>query len=198
MSAYSKIKNSLILIITLMVIASGVILWNQWKLQRAFTTMQMTVQVDQALLECRRQEKNYILRQDSTSLDEFTGSYQTLRRSITQLDSVLRSNGLPDSIKALLPRITQNANEYRNRFEQVRQSEPQTPTSLYHYEEVTSDLVQYARAIHRHVDIIRQAVKQRFESIAAASNVINIAAFIVGLFLSVLIAGYLIDQLRKD
>jgi len=198
MSAYSKIKNSLILIITLMVIASGIILWNQLKLQHTFTMLQVTTQVDQSLLECRRQEKNFILRQDSISQQEFGAAFQSLTTSISTLDSVLQSAGFPDSIHGLVPRISRNATEYRNQFDQVGQMERPTSASLLRYEEVSSQLVQYARAIHDDVDRIRQAVRQRFESVATSSNVINIAAFLVGLFLSVLIAGYLVDQFRED
>ncbi|HKJ67312.1 MAG TPA: hypothetical protein VKA68_05100, partial [bacterium] len=73
-----RIKSSFLLIILIMAVGSGIILWNQHTLQDAFNALRSSFELEEYLLECRRQEKNYFLRFSEESLRLHQTNYDSL------------------------------------------------------------------------------------------------------------------------
>ena len=67
--------------------ATGVILWDQSRLQQAVTGVTGSLTLDEYLLECRRYEENLILRQNVQYANKFAGNLDSLQSFTCALQS---------------------------------------------------------------------------------------------------------------
>ena len=184
-----RITSGFLLIVMVMTVVAGVIIWQQAKMQSAFQDSILTSELDHYLLECRRQEKNYLLRQDGEALVLFQANYDTLFTMATNLSNKI----LYDQIVIKLSVLQDKLILYRSAFEQ---------STLYldvesyktQYNESIRTCVMFARESHSIIKDIRQLSEERFEKALSISSIVNTFSVIVGIFLSVVISGFIADK----
>lgn len=192
MELYVKIKSSFLVIIVIMAGGAGVILWNQNTLREAFYSMKNSYQLEEDFLECRRQEKNYILRQDAESLRLFQVHYD----SLSSRTSRLTGNTIRRSLREQFVTLEQAERSYQTGFQNAVQGLQAGSVPQDSLESPTHPLVQEARRIHSLIYEIRIEAAGQFIKTRTSTHMINLAALLLSVFLAVILAGYLSDRIR--
>ncbi|MEJ2050989.1 MAG: hypothetical protein P8Y60_14330 [Calditrichota bacterium] len=193
MDWYMKLKSSFLVIIVIMAAGEGVLLWNQNTLKDAFHAMRSSFELEEYLLECRRQEKNFFLRQDSESVRLYQESFDSLRN----LTSALSMGTINPDIREKFITMEQAERTYRSLFDnmvQLMQSQPAPPDT---FETPTNALVTEARRIHAMIFDVRSHATEQFTKTRATTHVINLTTLLVSVFVSVILAGFLSDKIRS-
>lgn len=196
MNPFTKIKGAFLIIIVFMSVAAGAIIWNQHSLETIYHETLNSVQLEQYLLECRRQEKNFILRQTSESIALFNSAQDSLMNYI----SFLRSSEKNEQIASILTQLEQEGDNYLQSFHNlVKRSDTIETTTTMHLEFI-EPIIEVAQTMHSHIDQIRTYNADNFQSKKSKVSLLNFSIFIVSIFLAVIFAGILsdnfIDQIR--
>lgn len=178
-----RLRFFFFVVVAIMGMASGVIIWNQFRIEWAFETVQATAQLENILLECRREEKNFFLRGDEESLAQ-------VRSRVAELNAIL--GGLRPLTAAVGQEIDQlrgHQAAYLAAFEEgalKREVDVESPDH---------PLVLAARRCHRSISDIRAVTISEFERIRSAIHLLNMASLFIGIVLSVVLAGVMTDWL---
>lgn len=181
MSLQRRIRSSVLFVVAVMAAASGVILWNQGTLRREFENMTTCGELEQYLLECRRHEKNFFLRGDPQYLALFKTYFGLLQESTDRL----RANPL---IQERIVHLVAKELQYKEKFEALAAQE--TPAAA----EAMSDMVRVARECHSLIREIREAAIEHFQTTSSTTQFINFVSVLLGIVLSVFVAGYIGDR----
>ncbi|HKJ68046.1 MAG TPA: hypothetical protein VKA68_08835, partial [bacterium] len=65
------------------------------------------------------------------------------------------------------------------------------------FRDPSDELVRDARAVHSLIYDIRTSATQQFTTTRSTTHIVNLAALLVSVFLSVIIAGYLSDKITN-
>lgn len=193
MSIQTKIRSAILLVVFIMAAATGVILWNQGQLHIAFTVLNSSYQLEDHLLECRRQEKNFLLRGGTEYIRQFQVNYD----SLTSLSSRLVEQTDNRSIKTALVKLSEFIDNYGTAFNQI--SGFQNMNEVTSREDGTIDeMVEIARACHASIAGIRAMSIEQFNHTRASTHLVNLSAVFIGILLSVFVAGMITDRLLKS
>lgn len=182
-----RLRFFFFVVVAIMGTASGVIIWNQYRIEGAFETVQVTAQLENILLECRREEKNFFLRGDPESLDQ-------VRTRMSELNLIL--GGLRPLTKAVgeeMEQLQGHQEAYLAAFEAG--ANERTAVDV---ESPDHPLVIAARRCHRSIGDIRAVTISEFERIRSAIHLLNMASLFIGIVLSVILAGVMTDWILES
>ncbi len=189
-----KIKSSFLLIILIMAGSAGIILWNQNTLREAFYSLRSSFELEEYLLECRRQEKNYFLRFDTESIQLHQAHFDSLEGLTGDLVTATLNPAMRQKFVAL----DQALSSYKTTFDNIIRTGSTSSTAGKNFQDPSNNLVREARRIHTIIFGIRTNATGQFNKIRSTTHVINLAALLVSLFLAVIIAGYLSDKITEQ
>jgi len=194
MGVQLKLRTGFLLVVIVMSIASGVILVNQSKMRDAFEMSNASVQLEDYLLECRRQEKNFLLRGKEEYVEYFNISYDSLYTMTAHLIAKTDHK----SMKAELTNLGERESAYKASYDSLIQLSHHQDVSQVNRETLVTQMVEEARDCHSLIANIRSLAMTNFNTAKSSSHIVNIAALVVGILLSVLIAGIISDQVIQQ
>jgi len=177
-----RITFGFLIIVFVMACVSGIIIWQESNMHQAFQHSSQISEIEKYFLECRRQEKNFIIRHDSQSVQLFTSNYD----SLNILVSTMLVDELNEQMVAKLTALQKKVDKYDLKFEEIISSNQIEIDNAKMQSEV--DL---ARDIHALINETKMLTAQEFNKAYAITNNVNIFSILIGLFLSVLIAGFM-------
>ena len=179
-----RVRASFLLVVILMGLAGGVLIWNQVRMQKAFDTLLATVDLENILLECRREEKNFFLRKQIVHAEQVRSHLEVLARIVASVEPLTSDIG--NSVARLEQRRVDYAEAFERAVESPAQIDPEDPSS---------PLVQAARACHELVEEIRVSTADEFERMSSTIHIVNFASILLAALVSVFLAGYLTDRI---
>lgn len=181
----SKLLFGLTAIVILMVAVALAIIREQSVMRRSFAVHEHMTTLERLLLECRRQEKNFLLRHDESSPVLHAANLDSL---IAYTEN-LRSEVADPEIVSKLSLLTDNAEEYGSLFRDLAADWLENSGRMG--QEITPLEVSSARKCHALVADIQAGAVARFNAANATAHTVSIFSIIVGVVLSLLIAGLL-------
>ncbi len=177
-----RITSGFLIIVIVMACVSGIIIWQEFHMHQAFQHSSQISEIEKYFLECRRQEKNYIIRHDSKSVQLFTSNYDSLSTLINKM----MINNINEQTELKLIKLWEKLEEYKNIFEElIITKNVEMGNSLATRE------VGFAREGHEIIRDIKNITTQNFKNAYAITNNVNIFSILIGLFLSIIIAGFI-------
>jgi HAMP domain-containing protein len=176
----TRLLQGFLAIVALMTAAAGVILVEGRAMDRAFVVQDRLCRAEIELLECRRQEKNFILRHDQVSLDAFVAA----QRAITDETHALLLE-IPNSrLRAELERLHDAVQEYGTVFSRAASGQIAGEGTS---DDLEALVVPLARECHELVHSLRGAATARFRRAAVTTGAVSVAAVLAGLVLSLVV-----------
>ncbi len=190
MQIRTKISAGFLSIVFLMTIVAIIIIIQQSKMQNAFEDNCLTCELNIYLLECRRQEKNYICRNDDGALILYQANYDTLLTMTNNLQKKVNDN----KIEKKLILLNEKLEDYKSAFGNFVQlsSEGANQTQLA---SATALTVAKARECETIIKDFRTLISNKFYSALSISSVINTFAVILGIFFSIMIGSFISDKI---
>ncbi|MBU0529670.1 hypothetical protein KKF86_07950 [bacterium] len=183
-----RITFGFLIIVFVMACVSGIIIWQESNMYRAFQHSSQISEIEKYFLECRRQEKNFIIRHDSESVQLFSSNYDTLNMLVLKM----LDHGKNGQMIENLTTLQENLDNYYIKFEEIiRSSQIEMDNAKMQSE------VDLARESHALINEIKAITKQEFNNAYAVTNNVNIFSILIGLFLSVLIAGFISTKIME-
>ena len=183
-----RITLGFLIIVVVMVCVSGIIIWQESHMYKAFQHSSQISEIEKYLLECRRQEKNYIIRHDSQSVQLFANNYDSLSILINKM----MFNDINEQMELKLIILEKKLMEYQNIFEELIVTKNVELENNLAIREVG-----LAREGHKIIGEIKNIASQNFKNAYAITNNVNIFSILIGLFLSVLIAGFISTKIME-
>ena len=188
MNLRARITFGFLIIVFVMVCVSGIIIWQETNMHQAFQHSSQISEIEKYFLECRRQEKNFIIRHDSQSVQLFTSNYDSLNMLVSKMLDYDLNEPMVEKIIALQEKI----DSYSLKFEEI--------ISLNQIEignNMMQSEVNLARESHALINEIKAITIQDFNNAYAITNNVNIFSILIGLFLSVVIAGFMSTKIME-
>jgi methyl-accepting chemotaxis protein len=195
----SRLVLGLLAIVVLMTADAWFIIRQQGIMDRSFCSLERMDMIERFLLECRRQEKNFLLRRDQASLDLFAASFDSLLSNTSALAERIKDPDMSASLVLLGGRIL----EYGDAFQHLRSrwfelSDPEERSRL------DAETVATARACHALAGEVRNETISEFRAAHSATRTGNVLSVLLGLGLSIVVAALLtrnivgpLEYLRK-
>ncbi|MFH1852247.1 MAG: hypothetical protein ABIA75_07885 [Candidatus Neomarinimicrobiota bacterium] len=191
MNLRARITLGFIVVILIMLVASGVIIWNQSLMQQSFSNLAATIDLERYLLECRRHEKNFLLRNDQSYVLIHRANYDSLTVRI----ALLRPEITDPKIQAKLTELKASLVEYQSIFTELATH----PAAVIATDPILAarleQEVQKARDSHDLIGQIRLLTTERFHLASSVGHLVNIGSILVGILVAVIIAGFLTDKI---
>ncbi len=188
MNLRARITFSFLIIVFVMAGVAGLIIWQESNMHKAFMHSSQISEIEKYFLECRRQEKNFIIRHDALSVQLFNANYDTLNVLIGKL----QDNNSADQMAANVSMLQEKLDRYYQIFDEIVQS-GQIEINVAKMQKE----VELARNIHLLIDEMKAITKQQFNNAYAITNNVNIFSILIGLFLSVIIAGFISTKILE-
>jgi len=183
-----RITFGFLIIVFVMACISGIIIWQESNMHKAFQHSSQISEIEKYFLECRRQEKNFFIRHDSQSVMLFTSNSGSLNALVSKMLDNSSNEQMIENLTALQDRL----NGYYIKFDEI--------ISLNRIE-INNDTMQrevdLAREIHKLINKIKVITTQDFNKAHAVTNNVNIFSILIGLFLSILIAGFISTKIME-
>jgi len=183
-----RITFGFLIIVFVMVGVSGIIIWQESNMHKAFQHSSQISEIEKYFLECRRQEKNFIIRHDSQSVLLFTSNSDSLNALVSKMLDYSLNEQMVESLTALQGRL----DSYYLKFDDIISSNQIEIDNI----EIQSE-VDLAREIHALINEIKSLTTKEFNNAYAITNNVNIFSILIGLFLSVLIAGFISTKIME-
>jgi len=177
-----RITCGFLIIVLVMTSVAGIIIWQGSKMQQAFQHSSQINEIEKYFLECRRQEKNFLLRQDEESVKLFSINYAEL---IDVINETSESNIDEISIEKLNS-LKYNLISYNEQFNDIAKLKELVVNDNRVKKEVT-----LARENHLLIEELNVIATNSFDKAHSITVSITIFSIIIGLFLSVVIAGFI-------
>ena len=171
-----------------MACVSGIIIWQESNMHKAFQHSSQISEIEKYFLECRRQEKNFIIRHDSQSVQLFASNYDSLNILVLKMVDHGKNGKMTENLSTL----QKNLDNYYLKFEEIISSNQLEIDNTKIQSEV--DL---AREIHALINEVKVLAHRDFNNAYAVTNNVNIFSILIGLFLSVLIAGFISAKIME-
>ncbi len=188
MNLRARITFGFLIIVFVMACVSGIIIWQESNMHQAFQHSSQISEIEKYFLECRRQEKNFIIRHDSQSAQLFTSNYDSLNMQVSKMLDYDLNEQMVKKLIALQEKI----DSYGLKFEEIISSGQIEIDKT----EIQSE-VNLARESHALINEIKAITIQDFNKAYAITNNVNIFSILIGLFLSVLIAGFMSTKIME-
>ena len=185
-----RISMGFLLIVFVMTIVAIIIICQQAKMQTAFQDSILTCELDRYVLECRRQEKNYIFRNDDEALVLHQANYDTLFAMTNNLTDKVSDDKLVNTLLSLQDKLE----NYKLSFEEVVQYR-NDESSQRQFKISLQQCIASARECQAVIGDIRNMTKDRFDTALSISSIVNTFSVIIGIFLSICISGFIADKI---
>ena len=185
-----RISMGFLLIVFVMTIVAIIIICQQAKMQTAFQDSILTCELDRYVLECRRQEKNYLLRDDDEALVLYQANYDTLFAMTINLADKVSDDKLVNTLLSLQDKLE----NYKLSFEEVVQYR-NDESSQRQFKISLQKCIISARGCQAVIGDIRNMTKDRFDTALSISSIVNTFSVIIGIFLSICISGFIADKI---
>ena len=189
MNLRARITFGFLIIVFVMAGVATIIIWQESNMHKAFMHSSQISEIEKYFLECRRQEKNFIIRHDTLSVQLFTANYDTLNVLLAKLQDIESVDQMAVNVTLLQEKL----DRYYQIFDEIVQSGQQIEINV----EKMQREVDLARSIHVLIDEMKAITKQQFNNAYAVTNNVNIFSILIGLFLSVLIAGFISTKIME-
>jgi len=183
-----RITLGFLIIVMVMAGVSGIIIWQESNMHRSFQHSSQISEIEKYFLECRRQEKNFIIRHDVQSVHLFISNFDSLNKLISEML-------LDVSNEHMIQRLTflnDIIQSYNSKFEEIFSS---------NQIEIDNNKIQsevnLARESHAIINEIKVITNLEFNKAYAITNNVNIFSILIGLFLSVIIAGFISTKIME-
>lgn len=183
-----RITFGFLIIVFVMACVSGIIICQELNMHKAFQHSSQISEIEKYFLECRRQEKNFIIRHDSESVQLFTSNSDSLNILVLKM----LDHGINEKMTENLNTLQDNLDKYYLKFEEIISSGQIEIDNTKMQSEV--DL---ARETHALINEVKVLSNQEFNNAYAITNNVNIFSILIGLFLSVLIAGFISTKIME-
>jgi len=188
----TEVLASLLTVVALMSVAGFVITVQQRRMRVVFTVLDRVQEVERLLLECRRQEKNFFLRHDQSSVELFA----THSSSLVDRSAMLQDENLDPELGPLQARLREALGRYRDTFFDAehgwRSILPTEEQDL-----LMETTVTMARVSHQLVADIRSVSLARFRTASAITEVVTFTAGGVGILAAVVLSSLLTRHIAK-
>ena len=118
MNLRARITFGFLIIVFVMAGVATIIIWQESNMRKAFQHSSQISEIEKYFLECRRQEKNFIIRHDTLSVQLFTANYDTLNVLIAKLQENCSSEQMIEKLTILKEKL----DSYYLKFEDIVQS----------------------------------------------------------------------------
>ena len=183
-----RITFGFLIIVFVMACVSGIIIWQESNMHKAFQHSSQISKIERYFLECRRQEKNFIIRHDTQSVQLFTSNYDSLNILVSMMIADESNTQMIERLSTLQNKL----DRYDLKFEEIISSNQIDIENVKMQSEV--DL---ARESHALINEIKAITTQKFNKAYAITNNVNIFSILIGLFLSVIIAGFISTKIME-
>ncbi len=180
----TKLLFGLVAMVVLMAVVLAVITHEQRIMKRSFLLVERIDAVELLFLECRRQEKNFLLRRDVSSVGLYSENLNALLEQTRGLQSDVIDSRLADKIGMLRGK----AIEYGDLFGRVRENYPEDYEAGAGYEELdqlVSLTVERARECHVLVADIKGTLVRWFDEANSRAHLISTLSILLGLLMSI-------------
>jgi len=183
-----RITFGFLIIVFVMACVSGIIIWQESSMHQAFQHSSQISEIEKYFLECRRQEKNFIIRHDVQSVHLFISNFDSLNKLISEMLLDVSNEHMIERL-TFLNDIIQS---YNSKFEEIFSS---------NQIEIDNNKIQsevnLARESHAIINEIKVITNLEFNKAYAITNNVNIFSILIGLFLSVIIAGFISTKIME-
>jgi len=183
-----RITLGFLIIVMVMAGVSGIIIWQESNMHRSFQHSSQISEIEKYFLECRRQEKNFIIRHDVQSVHLFISNFDSLNKLISEMLLDVSNEHMIERL-TFLNDIIQS---YNSKFEEIFSS---------NQIEIDNNKIQsevnLARESHAIINEIKVITNLEFNKAYAITNNVNIFSILIGLFLSVIIAGFISTKIME-
>ncbi len=186
-SIRNRLLLGLMVIVALMTVDAWIIIRQQQVMDRTFGRLQGAETIERYLLECRRQEKNFLIRGDVGSVSLYESNTQGLLEVVEELRRDVMSSPVAEQLDVLEERI----GAYKAAFGQLRRRRAVSAGLPADSTDSENETVAAARACHAVVTKLRSGTIERFQSAQDVTRLVSIASVAVGALLSIGIAGFL-------
>ena len=186
MNLRARITFGFLIIVFVMACVSGIIIWQESNMHQAFQHSSQISEIEKYFLECRRQEKNFIIRHDAQSVQLFTSNYDSLNIMVSKMLVDESDEQMVEKLTLLQTII----DKYDFKFKEIISSD----LFKIDHTKIQSE-VNLARESHALINEIKAITIQNFNKAYAITNNVNIFSILIGLFLSVLIAGFMTTKI---
>jgi methyl-accepting chemotaxis protein len=189
-----RIRTLLLLgISTIIVLMAGVsvlLLWQQSQMESGCRSLHQVNTLERYLLECRRQEKNFLLRHQRANIDLFRTNLDSLVAATTHLAGDARDDTALPELELLLAR----EREYASAFSAlVAWSAGQEQERL----SLVDHTVTSARTCHALMNEIRETTIARLRAANSTARAVNVATVVLGLLLALMVSGWLTRRIVR-
>ena len=185
----TKLWLGMLALVVLMGMVALIVIRQQSTMERSFALLDHLDTLERLLLECRRQEKNFLLREDQASLDLHASSFEALRSATADRMETIADAGIRSQLAVLLEKEV----EYHRAFEHLK-AEVLADPSLRH-DPPEERTVARARECHALLADLRELAISRFAKAHSATHTVSVLSVALGLVASVAIAGWLTRHL---
>ncbi len=185
----TKLWLGMLALVALMGTVALIAIRQQLTMERSFALLDHLDTVERLLLECRRQEKNFLLRGDQASLDLHARSFEALRRAIAERMETVADAGIRSQLALLLEKEL----GYRRAFENLKSEVLADPSLCCQPPEALT--AARARECHALLADLRALAISRFARARSRNYTVSVLSVALGLVASVAIAGLLTRHL---
>ena len=183
-----RITLGFLIIVIVMAGVSGIIIWQESNMHRSFQHSSQISEIEKYFLECRRQEKNFIIRHDVQSVHLFISNFDSLNILISEMLLDVSNEQMIERLTLLKGKIQ----SYNSKFEEITSSNQIEIDNTNIQSEVN-----LARESHVIINDIKVITNREFNKAYAITNNVNIFSILIGLFLSVVIAGFISTKIME-
>ena len=183
-----RITLGFLIIVMVMAGVSGIIIWQESNMHRSFQHSSQISEIEKYFLECRRQEKNFIIRHDVQSVHLFISNFDSLNILISEMLLDVSNEQMIERLTLLKGKIQ----SYNSKFEEITSSNQIEIDNTNIQSEVN-----LARESHVIINDIKVITNREFNKAYAITNSVNIFSILVGLFLSVIVAGFISTKIME-
>jgi hypothetical protein len=170
-----------------MISMAGIIIWQESKMHKAFQQSIKIGEIDKYFLECRRQEKNFLIRQDSESMELYNQNFIALTNTLNETLEL----ELSDKSLNIITILQRNLDNYNKKVEDIINSEEVLDKIQIQQE------VDLAREIHSSINELNTIAIDNFNKAHILTTNVNLFSILIGFFLSVLIAGFISTKIME-
>ncbi len=157
----------------------------------SFDYLTATIDLEKYLLECRRHEKNFILRKDTSYLQLHSVYYDSLIKHI----EYLRQNKKQPIITTQLEELQTVFIDYKIVFNEIAKFTAENDCTQSGYFSLLDQEVDKARRCHALIADIRQTVTEQFKTADSTGKLVNLGAILFGILVAVVLAGFISDKI---
>lgn len=175
--------------VVLVIAVPGTIYWQQLRVRAALHAYTLSVEVEKYLLECRRQEKNFILRNDIAAIR----LHLTACDSAGSILSRLIQMDLPDDLRSRVGSLRGTQQKYAEAFKMMTMNR-QNPSGGSAFIPAMHMCTEIARKCHAQIADIIADMKQRYQLVGKEIGMISLLLLIGAPIVSISTAIFLVRQ----